>query len=291
MLNQAQAVNGPHAFSDIEKQFRPRFEIAHPTPRPHQRNHSEALQREIDEAETQLEQEGQETSHIDESRSLSQRTRSGPETLIGPAGIEPTRTGDGVTAIHNVEAADRSDIGTYPSLRASPIPTRPVQPSSDWGASSDIRGQSPANISMAHKVKPSRSKLNVEAQEFKFDPNTAFLDSNFQIDSKAFQPNATVAQLNATAPEFQPSKAMDAQSVPTRFTFSSSTFNVDAPEFNPSGSADSHLGSSIASGSDDPSSATSKIFGTFNIDLSSKATRRFSKHLPMTKPATDAGDV
>src|SRR5271170_2879023 len=59
VLNQSRAVNGPHGASDTEKQFLARVEIAHPTPRPHQRNHSEALQREIDEAEILLEREAQ----------------------------------------------------------------------------------------------------------------------------------------------------------------------------------------------------------------------------------------
>ena len=291
MLNQPRAVSGPLALPDTETQLRSRIEIAHPTPRPHQRNHSEALQREIDEAETQLERESQENVPVKElSGNLLQGISYHTGPLMEQITIESTRNSDAVGFVPNTEAADHPEMETNLSLRASPMPDAQAEPFSERPVPAGSRSQLPGDVSVKHKVKPSVSRLNVEAKEFKFDPTAAFLSSNFQFGSKAFQLAATAAQLNAAAPEFQPSKAVDTEAAPTRFNFSSSTFNVDAPEFNPSGSIGSHFESSIASASDDPSSATSKIFGRFNIDPSSKATRRSAKALPIAKPAADTSD-
>ena len=291
-FNQSRAISGPHALSDTEKQFRPRVEIAHPTPRPHQRNHSEALQREIDEAETQLERESQENVNASEpNRNFSQNTPSNDEPLVEQTIFEPLRNLDAVPVRQDAEATDQSEIETNPSLRASPMPNGQIPPSSERPEQLAIKNELPENVGMAHQVKPSVSKLNVEAKEFRFDPKAGFLSSNFQFGSQAFQLAATAAQLNAAAPEFQPSKAIATQPTPSNFTFSSSTFNVDAPEFDPSRSIASHFGSSVASGSDDPSSATSKIFGKFNVNPSSNGTRRSSKALPIVQPATDASDL
>ena len=291
-FNQSRAVSGPHALSDTEKQLRPRVEIAHPTPRPHQRNHSEALQREIDEAETQFEWEGQENVNASESnKTFSQKSPPNDEALVEQTIFEPLRDLDAVSVRQNAEAIDHSEIETNRSLRASPMPDGQIPSSSERPEQRGIKNELPENVRMAHKVKPSVSKLNVEAKEFRFDPKAGFLSSNFQFGSQAFQLAATAAQLNAAAPEFQPSKAIATQSAPTNFTFSSSTFNVDAPEFDPSRSVASHLESSVASGSDNPSSATSKIFGNFNINSSSKGTRRSSKALPIVPPPIDASDL
>jgi hypothetical protein len=292
VLNQSRAVNGPHGASDTEKQFLARVEIAHPTPRPHQRNHSEALQREIDEAEILLEQEAQENGHLDESNGKSLLTSlSLHEALPEQTKISPNWDLDAVAAAQVAEAAEQSEIETNPSLRTSPIPIERIRPSLQQPEPFEPEAHLVKDVSTAHKVKPSVPKLNVEAKEFKFDPKAAFLSTNFQFNSTAFQPAAAPAQLNAAAPEFQPSTKTTTRSSANKFNFSSPTFNVDAPEFNPSESVTSRFGSSIASGSDDPSSATSKIFGEVNIDPSSKATRRSNRALPITKPAADGSDL
>jgi hypothetical protein len=292
VLNQSRAVNGPHGASDMEKQFLARVEIAHPTPRPHQRNHSEALQREIDEAEILLEREAQGNGHLDESNGKSPQTSlSLHEALSERTKVSPNWDLNAVAAAQVAEAAEQSEIETNPSLHTSPMPIERILPSLQQPGPFEPEAHLTKDVSTAHKVKPSVSKLNVEAKEFKFDPKAAFLSTNFQFNSTAFQPAAAPAQLNAAAPEFQPSTTTFTRSSANKFNFSSPTFNVDAPEFNPSGSVASHFGSSIASGSDDPSSTTSKIFGEINIDPSSKATRRSNRTLPITKPAADGSDL
>jgi hypothetical protein len=292
MFNQSRAVNGPHEASDTEKQFLARVEIAHPTPRPHQRNHSEALQREIDEAETLLEREAQGINHLDEPNGKSPQTSlSLRDTPPEQKKVSPTWDLDAVAAAQIAEAAEQSEIETNPSLRTSPMPTDRIQPPLQQPEPFEPEVHLTKDVSTTHKIKPSVSKLNVEAKEFKFDPKAAFLSTNFQFNSTAFQPAATPAQLNAAAPEFQPSTTTITRPSANKFNFSSPTFNVDAPEFNPSGSVASYFSSSIASGSDDPGSATSKIFGEINIDPSSKATRRSNKALPITKPTTDKSDL
>ena len=288
VFNQSRAVNGPHGPSDTDKQFLARVEIAHPTPRPHQRNHSEALQREIDEAETLLEREAQGNGHLDEPNGKSPQTSlSLHEALPEQRKVSPTWDLDAVAAAQIAEAAEQPEIKTNPSPHTS-MPTDQIQPPLQQ---SEPEAHLTKDVSTTQKAKPSVSKLNVEAKEFKFDPKAAFLSTNFQFSSTAFQPAAAPAQLNAAAPEFQPSTTTITRPSANKFNFSSPTFNVDAPEFNPSGSVTSHFGSSVASGSDDPSSATSKIFGEINIDPSSKATRRSNKALPITKPAADWSDL
>jgi hypothetical protein len=291
MLNQSHANVGAPATSDAEKQFRARVEIVHPTPRPHQRNLSEALQREIDEAETALERETQENGHLNEpSEKLLQANPSHAEAPVEPT-VRLPQSLDTASAIHKAEVADQSEIETNPSLCNSPVPSRQVHAFSQPPEPAESKSDLPTSIGIPHKAKPSVSKLNVEAKEFKFDPKAAFISSNFQFGSNAFQPNATPAQLNAAAPEFQPLTAMVTRQSAAKSNFSSATFNVDAPVFNPSASGGSHFESSVASGSDDPSSTTSKIFGIINIDPSSKATRRSSKALPIIKPAFKESDV
>jgi hypothetical protein len=293
MFNQSRAVNGPHGTPDAEKQFLARVEIAHPTPRPHQRNHSEALQREIDEAETLLEREAQGNGDLNEPNGKSPQTSlSLHEAALEQTKVSPIGDLDTVAAAQVAEAAERSEIETNPSLRTSPIPTERIQPPLRQPEPFEPVAPLPKDVSTAHTIKPSVSKLNVEAKEFKVDPKAAFLSTNFQINSTAFQPAAAPAQLNAAAPEFQPSTTTIIRPLVNRSNFSSPTFNVDAPEFNPSGSVASHFGSSIASGSDDPSSTTtSKIFGEINVDSSLKATRKSSKALPITKPPADKSDL
>ena len=292
ILNQSGIVNGPSTTSDTKKQFRARVEIAHPTPRPHQRNLSEALQREIDEAETLMERETQGPSHVDESSgNISQKSTSHHEAIAEATTTAPNPKLEVAMASQNTEAADQSEIETNPSLHNSPMPRRQVHSPSQLPEPLDLKSNLPPSISMVHKVKPSASKLNVQAKEFKFDPKATFLGSNFPVGSNAFQPAATAVQLNAAAPEFQPSTIPAFRTTADKFSFSSAALNVDAPVFNPSASVSSHVESSIASGSDDPSSATSKIFGRVNLDPSSKATRRSSKALTIIKPSTDESDL
>ena len=292
MFNQSRVVNGPYGPSNTETQFLAGVEIAHPTPRAHHRNHSEALQREIDEAETSLERETQGIDCIDEVNRKSLQANSSP--LVPP--IEPrmgisTRSLDAAMIPQIAEIAGLPEIEPSVRLRVSTVPSAQIHVPSQRIEPLESRSSLPTSITMTHKAKPSVSKLNVDAKEFKFDPKAAFLSSNFQLGSSSFQPTVTLAQLNAAAPEFQPLAAMHHRPSANKFNFSSATFDVDAPVFNAPGTVSSQFGSSVTSGSDDPGSATSKIFGRINIDTSLRATRRSGKALPIVKPTIEESNL
>lgn len=268
---------------DTERQFRADLEVAHPTPRGHQRNYSEALQREIDEAETMLERNSDDDGQLPMGHSPLKTKDSEARKPYDPKSPWAQNAGQGDIVSVGKDLDEQSEIETNPSLRASPLIQAENLPFSYQTKAIDAYREAPIMVS-GHKMKPSMSKLNVEAKEFRFDPKAAFISSNFQFGSSAFQPDISGPNLNATAPAFKPSSTMDRQPSTDNFNFSSPTFNVDAPAFNPTGSVISIPASSDVPGSDDPTSATSKIFGKIDFDHSAKASRRTSKALPIIKP-------
>ncbi|KAI3341026.1 hypothetical protein F4824DRAFT_362158 [Ustulina deusta] len=145
----------------------------------------------------------------------------------------------------------------------------------------------------SHNSKPSLSKLNANAAEFKFNPKNNFTPGQFVFGGKnpqapsftpassqapAFVPglpqsatsshfsapsttSSVIAKINPTAPVFSPHKA--------DFSFSTSgpKFNPDAKAFKPMGSFASSLTSTGASGNESTGALPKPIFG--NIDLNS----------------------
>ncbi len=163
-----------------------------------------------------------------------------------------------------------------------------------------------------HQSKPSMSKLNVDAKEFKFDPRTSFAHGNFPFAGNYFasaasadlpasppQANNAAGQVrsnlfgaigsnfNVAAPAFTPAYA-NVSAFPTGdFSFSSSgpSFKPSAPEFSPeSGSKTiSDTAGTGQSGSEGPASGASKIFGNLNLADIVKPARR-SKAIAIVKP-------
>jgi hypothetical protein len=202
---------------------------------------------------------------------------------------------------------DISDIETNPSNLGTPVPDlsasghgRSISTSSNPWVDSEPNSTEDSNIPRrpGHATKPSMSKLNVAAKEFKFDPTSAFKPSQFAFNGSNFQPpvaaysafappmsstsshfsNPSIgsgkSKINVAAPAFTPGQI--------EFSFSAAgpSFRPDAPAFTPSNFTES-VGS-VNSGSEGPRSS---IFG--NIDLSGleilKPSKK-SKAIPIVRP-------
>lgn len=189
-----------------------------------------------------------------------------------------------------------SDLETNPSNLGTPIPdlsasehARALSTSSNPWADSLSQSKNTVQPSVVHSHKPSVSKLNVAAKEFKFDPTSTFKPSQFSFSQNSLQqpvpafssfaPSMSLSsshfsarsvssgsKINVAAPAFTPGHS--------DFNFSSSgpTFNPDAPAFTP-------MNFSASLGS--PTSGTEKpIFR--NIDLS---------HLGISKPSKKSSAI
>jgi hypothetical protein len=173
---------------------------------------------------------------------------------------------------------------------------------SDNGSNKDTAPKRPG-----HSAKPSISKLNVSAPEFKFNPSNSFQPSQFSFSGASFQPSA------AAAPAFVPSNSLH-KSVGSSFAFGSK-INVDAPAFTP-GQSDFSFSSSgpsfrpdapaftplqtvsvdsVGSGqssTEDSANAQSSIFGKIDLNMASiiKPSKK-SKAIPIIRPDSSAGAI
>lgn len=168
--------------------------------------------------------------------------------------------------------------------------------------SSDSKG---ASRHTSHTSKPSLSKLNAGAAEFKFNPKSSFTPGQFvfggnnaqptTFQAPSFTPNAHSAtsshfsvpstssssklKINASAPAFSPRKG--------EFNFSTSgpKFNPVAPTFQPLKSFASSVTSGGASGNDSADTRAASIFS--KIDLKSAEfvkPVKSSKAIPILRP-------
>ncbi|KAK5636257.1 hypothetical protein RRF57_011969 [Xylaria bambusicola] len=165
----------------------------------------------------------------------------------------------------------------------------------------------------SHNSKPSLSKLNANAAEFKFNPKNNFTPGQFVFggatpQAPSFTPassqapsfvpglpqsatsshfslpsntSSTIAKINPSAPVFSPHRS--------DFSFSTTgpKFNPDAKAFQPMGSFASSIVSAGASGNESGETRPRSIFS--NIDLNSadfsKPVKK-SKAIPIVKPAS-----
>ncbi|RDA91209.1 hypothetical protein CP533_3381 [Ophiocordyceps camponoti-saundersi (nom. inval.)] len=150
---------------------------------------------------------------------------------------------------------------------------------------------------MSHESKPSLSKFNVEAPEFKFNPSGGFAfkapgSNSYPPQPTAFQTGDVgspsvgstgqfggPAKFHATAPSFSPGQS--------DFNFSSSgpKFRPDAPAFTPFQPASAAAISPASSGRD--KSKRDSIFGNLEIKASDivKPARK-SKAIPIVRPSS-----
>lgn len=160
----------------------------------------------------------------------------------------------------------------------------------------------------SHASKPSLSKLNAGAAEFKFNPTSSFTPGQFvfgnnNVQPNSFQPTAFRAgvpsftpkihsatsshfsvpstssskgKINAAAPAFSPRKS--------EFSFSATgpKFRPDAPAFQPSKSFASSVTSAGASGNEGVENLLGSIFGNIDLKLSEAANlAKKSKAVPI----------
>ena len=281
-----------------------RVGIITPTPRIHRQNHSESLQREVEEAEAYLSATDKQTSEIQNNQ----------------INIEEDIGGNGRVAASS--ESSRTEILSLKSLDEK------MQPVSETDSQN--------NISMAETKHGSKmsmsSKLNINAPEFKFEPRPSFNAEVFDVlphwqPTRAFS-SGTVTRagtlphtrkasfprpaprLNAAAPAFTPSAGvLPSSNVPPRvfsfgsipdpsaqieptpnaptgeFSFSSKppTFNPDAPAFKPSESSRAIDGACSQENSVDQ---VEKIFGDIRFSDAMKHAKK-SKALPIVDPETE----
>ncbi|KAI0805150.1 hypothetical protein GGR55DRAFT_681435 [Xylaria sp. FL0064] len=165
----------------------------------------------------------------------------------------------------------------------------------------------------SHNSKPSLSKLNAGAAEFKFNPQNNFTpgqfvfaganpqapsftpassqaptfvpgvpqsaaSSHFSVPSNA---SSTIAKINPTAPVFSPHRS--------DFSFSTTgpKFNPDAKAFQPMGSFASSLASGGASGNEATDSRPTSIFGNINLNSAEYGKPgKKSKAIPIVRPSS-----
>ncbi|TDZ22949.1 hypothetical protein Cob_v004455 [Colletotrichum orbiculare MAFF 240422] len=174
--------------------------------------------------------------------------------------------------------------------------------SNPWNDARSSNDKPEASRRGSHASKPSLSKLNVKAPEFKFNPGheskSSFsfgVNSNYQpavFQAGSFAPSVTspsahsfgalsnTSKINAAAPVFSPGQS--------DFSFSSSgpKFRPDAPAFTPFGTVSDSL-ASPTSGSESVGNPPRSIFGNIDLGLSN-ATKsdRKSKAIPIVRPSS-----
>ncbi|KAF9871545.1 myosin class ii heavy chain [Colletotrichum karsti] len=175
--------------------------------------------------------------------------------------------------------------------------------SNPWNDVSSANSSSGQQRRGSHASKPSLSKLNVKAPEFKFNPghesktsftfgagaSNSFQPTVFQAGSiapsitspsaQSFGAQSTSSKINAAAPVFSPGQS--------DFSFSASgpKFRPDAPAFTPFGAVSDSL-ASPTSGSESIGNHSS-IFGNIDLNLSdaSKPAKK-SKAIPIVRPSS-----
>ncbi|GKT50763.1 uncharacterized protein ColSpa_10945 [Colletotrichum spaethianum] len=228
--------------------------------------------------------------------------------------------GDSLTGWHDVDPNridEAAEIETNPSNLGTPVQdyslTTLLQQhqrsfsttSNPWNDVSSMSSNSGMPRRPSHASKPSLSKLNVKAPEFKFNPGHESKASfTFGSGSNTFQPSVFQAgggsftssvaspsahsfgapsissKINAAAPVFSPGQS--------DFSFSASgpKFRPDAPAFTPFGNVSDSVTSPV-SGSESIGHRTSSIFGNIDLSLSDvvKPPKK-NKAIPIVRPSS-----
>ncbi|KAI9827449.1 MAG: hypothetical protein M1832_004798 [Thelocarpon impressellum] len=278
-------------------------ELVTPIPRGHRHNLSESLQKEIDDAEYHLEEAIQRQLDADDGfRTNPTSPFDTGDMVVDPAvaagvkgiGREQSRSAFGVGDISprkpddasaNKETQSRQSIGDRSAIESTrTIPLHHPQPHSK------THSLSQKEYAGDFARKPTTSKLNVAAKEFKFDPTTSFTPGNFSFESSAVKASAPVplpifkarqpsppsrlrsdsstgagTSLNVRAPEFKPGAAASLAFPSGDFNFSSAgpSFRPNAPSFTPLSADASHPHAKDASGVsqvDEAKPPSTKIF-------------------------------
>jgi hypothetical protein len=215
-------------------------------------------------------------------------------------------------AIPENRVSEESEIETNPSNMGTPVHayefSQPHQRSFSTASNPWTDNESKAGSIQggqrrtSHGSKPSMSKLNVAAPEFKFNPAKTFEPGQFSFSAgvNAFQPTAafnaginappsasssqfsfpatTSSKINVNAPAFSPGQS------DFSFLASGPKFRPDAPAFTPLHSLSASVNSRV-SGAESSSNRPGSIFGS--IDLSNSdiiKPAKKSKAVPIRRP-------
>lgn len=250
-----------------KRQSRKDIEIVHPSPR-HNRNISDALEREIQGSDYHLEKSFERQLQDEENETnnsfVSQASSSG-------AYVPPGKRVPLVQGLNGL--VGRKDSPSFPSALAKPEVQVPVNGNA---ANSGLSGA--LQNKLTNKVKGHASRLSVAAPEFKFQPGMPFQPtlpslpglSNFGPPVSTHTRNQSSGNLDITAPAFQPGGFGVMPS--SDFNFASSF------PFNPVAPIQQHVTYQAPAQPVAPS-----IFGDVNIPDATKPARR-SKAVVITQP-------
>ncbi|RYP70784.1 hypothetical protein DL769_004847 [Monosporascus sp. CRB-8-3] len=212
----------------------------------------------------------------------------------------------------NLAKTDESyEIETNPSNLGTPIKSfdlvnhmqmhqRTLSTMSNPWANEPVSDSRMSSRHTSHASKPSLSKLNAGAAEFKFNPTSSsspgkFAFGNTNNTPSYFQPNppqsaasshfsmpstsSSKGKINPSASVFSPAKST--------FSFSSSgpKFNPGAPSFQPLGSIVSSVASPPASVSESGTNRPGPIFGNIDVSEIVKPAKK-SKAIPIVRPVS-----
>ncbi|RDA83748.1 hypothetical protein CP532_4995 [Ophiocordyceps camponoti-leonardi (nom. inval.)] len=248
-------------------------------PRPHSRGHSlsQNFFRDHDGAQESMEEDDH--AKLDVLSEVPEPVKDddvGRETQINPGNLAHTSNFEMPPTLHHQHIAKLSSN------------------SNAWQDSGSVAS---SGRRMSHESKPSSSKFNVEAPEFKFNPSAGFAfkapsSSNNPPQPTTSQPAGVTspsigsagpfggpAKFHATAPSFSPGQS--------DFNFSSSgpKFRPDAPAFTPFQPASAAVINSANSGRD--KAKRDSIFGNLEIKASDivKPVKK-SKAIPIVRPSS-----
>ena len=253
-------------------------EIVSPIPRGHRQNPSESLQKELDEVESYREQLSIPGEILQDSVAAEEADDLQPGPILA----------DYQRDLSQNDKTDGSDMETNPSVSGTP----------------DVHVSQPNSSRRGHSSKAPVSKLNVNAPDFKFEPDNASGVFAFLGNQKPSQPSEIkvaptlpsifhskqpsnehpqTSKLNVEAPEFMPGGARKPKIPSREFSFSSSgpLLRPDALAFKPSdlepvaGMNDSRK--------EHPVEAVKKIFGDIDFSEVIKPAKK-SRAIPIMKP-------
>lgn len=193
--------------------------------------------------------------------------------------------------------------------------------SNPWADTQSLNGSKTSSRRASHASKPSLSKFNPAAAEFKFNPTSSFASSQFNFGAASSQPTAFQAatsadnappsvtsshfdmpsissskgKINAAAPVFSPGKSEFKFPARPDFSFSASgpAFNPDAPPFQPGNSLPPSVTSGALSGNESASNRpTSSIFSNIDLNVTSFSTvikpTKTNRAIPIMRPPSRA---
>ena len=195
-----------HDQSSLPVHYISRPELENPVPRGHRHNLSESLQKEIDNAEYHLEDSI--SRQLDDDGEVLSNSKSNR----GQDGSEPM-----TTSRQNRIAVSSSQ----PALFGH---------ESDQSTNIESQlGKIDTNTQPNHKTKPSISKFNVDAEEFRFQPRTSIIPDVFAFSGGREQyPELGLGASSLSGPSRASNRPVGGNG--------NSNLNVEAPSFTPTGS-------------------------------------------------------